>query len=211
MSEKIDLKELEQRTYNEFLIDGITEILLGLLILLFPIFFENPAFVAFIPIFVFFVAPQILEKIRERTTYPRIGRVEFKDVEDFSNIYLKKSLFEVLLLLLCASFLTFLAMIIFEGKILEMDQWFSWVPLLFGLIMFGPSTFLVEKTGKKSYYSFVIFCSLLGLLFSILDFPNVLDGLYLYFFVLGFFILLYGILKYIRFIQTYPVINIEEE
>jgi hypothetical protein len=211
VNEKIDLKELEQKTYNEFLIDGITEILLGLMLLFFPVMYMNPVFVAFIPFYVFIVAPQILEKIRQRTTYPRIGRVEFKEVEDFSNIYFKKSLLEVLLLLVCAVIITFLAMIIFEGKILEMDQWYSWVPLLFGLIMFGPSVFLVEKTGKKNYYSFVIFCSLLGLTISILDFPNVFDGVYLYFLVLGIFILLYGIIKYFRFIQTYPVIDIEEE
>ena len=41
VSEKIDLKELEQKTYNELFIDGIIEILLGLMILLFPIIYIN--------------------------------------------------------------------------------------------------------------------------------------------------------------------------
>ena len=115
------------------------------------------------------------------------------------------------MLFLFAIIITFLAMIIFEGKILEMHQWYSWVPLLFGLIMFGPSAFLVEKTGQKYYYVFVIFCSLLGFAISIIDFPNVFDGISLYFLVLGVFILIYGILKHFRFIQNYPVVDIEED
>ncbi len=210
LNKKLNLQELEQRTVNEFLIDGITEILVGLILLFTPLFFLTPIFVVFVP-FLLFLAPQAIDKIRQRTTYPRIGRVEFKEIEKLEDYSVKKSLLEVFLLFLIAFTITFLFMIVFEGRILEISLWYSWVPLLFGLIMFGPSLYLVEQTGQKYYYLFGSFSSILGLLISILDFPNLLDGLFMYFFVLGILVLLLGCIKLLWFIHKYPVINTKEE
>ncbi len=118
---------------------------------------------------------------------------------------------EVFLLLLIATTITCVSMIIFEGKILEISLWYGWVPLMFGLIMFGPSLYLVEQTGQKYYYLFGLFSSMIGLIISILDFTDVMDGLFMYFFVLGILVLLLGCSKLIWFMHKYPVIDIEEE
>ena len=37
LNEKIDLKEIEQKAYHEFMIDGITEILAGLFLIFTPL------------------------------------------------------------------------------------------------------------------------------------------------------------------------------
>ena len=210
LSKKIDLKELEQKTYNEFLVDGITEFLTGLILLFSPLLIINPIFVAFVP-FLLFLSPQALEFIRQRTTYPRIGRVEFKEEEQLEDFSVKKSLREVLALFLVVIILTFTFMMAFEGEILDISLWYSWVPFAFGLIMFGPSLFLVEKTGQRYYYIFGIFSSLLGLQISILDFPDVLDGMFLFFTILGLLALVLGVIKYIWFIRHYPIIDLEED
>ena len=210
LNEKINLEKLEQKTINEFLIDGITEILAGLVLLFSPLLFFYPVFVVFVPFFLF-LAPQILDNIRQRTTFPRIGRVEFKEIERQEDYSVKKSLVELFLLILIAATITFVSMIIVEGKILEISQWYAWVPLMFGLIMFGPSLFLVEKTGQRYYYVFGIFSSLLGLGISTLDFPNIFDGMYLYFFTLGLLVLALGVIRYIWFIRNYPAIVLEED
>ncbi|MFX0173538.1 MAG: hypothetical protein ACFE9L_16730 [Candidatus Hodarchaeota archaeon] len=210
MNTKIDLKELEQKTFNEFMIDGTTEILVGLVLFFIPILFLRPFFVVFIPFFIFFGHP-ITEFIRERLVYPRIGRVEFKHEEDKEDFSIKGSLLEFLLFLIGAILITFVAMFIVEGDILDLDIWYKWFPLLFGLIMFGPSLYLVEKTGNRYNYFFGLFCTLLGLIFSIISFPDERIGLILYFIVLGTLILFFGIIKYIRFTRKYPVITIKEE
>ena len=210
LNNKVDLKELEQKTYNEFLIDGITEFLAGLLLLFSPLFLLSPIFVVFVPLLLF-IGPQALEYIKQRTTYPRIGRVEFKEQEKLDDFSIKKSLREVLALFLVVFILTLTFMMAFEGEILHIYLWYSWVPFMFGLLMFGPSLFLVEKTGQRYYYIFGIFSSLLGLQISILDFPDIFDGMILYFFILGLLVLILGVIKYIWFIRHYPIIDLEED
>ena len=209
MIEKINLKELEQKTFREFMIDGITEILAGLIFLFIPVLLVNPIFVVFTP-FLLFTSPKILDYIRQRTTYPRIGRVEFKVDETTDPKAVRKALFEFLFFLLIVLIITVICMIIFEGSIPDISSWYSWVPLIFGLIMFGPSLYLVDQTGLKYYYLLGIFPSLLGLLLSVIAFPSIKDGMYIFFFILGILALILGIFRYIWFIRNYPIVNLEE-
>ncbi len=148
MSNKIDLKEIEQKAFTELMIDGVNEIFVGLLLIFCPLFFLYPFIVVFVPFFLFFGTP-VIESIRERTTYPRIGRVTFKSEEDQEGYALRKSLLTFLLYILGITIITFTAMFIFEGEILPVYSWYKWIPLWFGIVMFGPSQLLVEKTGQK--------------------------------------------------------------
>jgi hypothetical protein len=210
LNDKINLKELEQKTYNEFLIDGIPEIFTGLILVFMPLFLLNPIFVAFM-VFYLFLGPHIFEYIRQRTTYPRIGRVEFREDESRENYSVKRTALEFLIFLSVVILVTFTVMFVFEGTILEISLWYSWVPFTFGLIMFGPSAFLVEKTGRRYYYVFWLFSSFLGFAISLLNFPDIWDGMFLYFFMLGILVMILGIMKYFWFIRNYPIIELEEE
>ncbi len=210
MNEKPDLKQLEQKTYNEFLIDGLTELFVGVVLLSTPLMYLNPVFVIYIPFLLFF-GPRLFEYIRQYTTYPRIGRVEFKVAGLDEQSSTQKTVIEFLLFCLVILILTCLAMIIFEGKILDPSQWYGWVPFIFGLIMFGPSAFLADKTGRRYYYSFFGFSTLLGFAIALLDFPNKFDAIILYFFSFGLLVLVLGILRFIWFIRNYPVIDLEED
>ncbi|MFX0208938.1 MAG: hypothetical protein ACFFDT_23340 [Candidatus Hodarchaeota archaeon] len=210
MNEKIDLKKIEQHTFHEYMIDGITEILLGLLLIFLPVFFTLPFFVVVVPFWILY-GRYFIDSIRERTTYPRLGRVEFKQDAEKEGYSMKKSLIEFLLFLLVSCIITVVMMIIFEGEF-DLDLIYKWVPFLFGFIMFGPSLFLVDKTGQQRYYFLGVFSTILGFIFSVLlDFPDDKLGIFLYFFFLGVLSITLGIIRYIRFIQTYPVIHVEEE
>ncbi len=210
-NDKIDLKKIEQQTFHEFMIDGITEILLGILLIFLPVLFIHVSFISFYIFFILFAQP-IVEFIRERTTYPRLGRVEFKREEDKEGYSVKKSLLILLLLFLGSIVITFSMMIIVEGEF-DLSLIYKWIPFLFGLIMFGPSLFLVGKTSQQRYYFLGAFSTILGFLFSILDFPDEMIGiyLYLYFFTLGVLAIILGVIRYVRFVRTYPVIHMEEE
>lgn len=209
MNEKLDLRKIEQQTFHEFMIDGITEILVGLVLLFVPVLFFMPVFVVFIPFFILFGAEPLIDFIRERTTYPRIGRVELKtELEDFS---VKRSVLEFLMLILGAVVITFIAMFIVEGEITNLQLWYKWIPLCFGLIMFGPSLFLVEKTGQQRHYFLGVFTTIFGFFFSIIDFPDEKIGIFLFFFTLGIIAIIIGIVRYSRFIRKYPIIEVEEE
>lgn len=210
MNEKIDLKQIEKQTYQEFMIDGITEILSGIVLIFLPVFICIPIFVVFIPFFLLFGAEPLFESIRERTTYPRLGRVEFKPDTEKEDYSIKKSLLEFLFLILGAFIITLLMMIMVERDF-DLSLIYKWIPFLFGLIMFGPSLFLVDKTGQQRYYFLGVLSTILGFSFSLLDFPDNIIRLFLYFFILGVLMIILGIIRYIRFIQKYPVIQTEEE
>lgn len=209
LNEKIDLKKIEQQTYHEFMIDGITEILLGIVLIFMPILFTNPIFVVFVPFYILFAHP-FVESIRERTTYPRLGRVEFKRDDEKEGYSVKRSLLEFLLFILGTVVITLTMMILIEGGF-EFSLIYKWIPFLFGLIMFGPSLFLVDKTGQRHYYILGAFSTILGFFFSILDFPGEMTGLFLFFLTLGVLSIILGIIRYVWFIRTYPVIQMEEE
>lgn len=210
VNEKINLKQIEQTQYAESMIDGIIEILMGLLLLFCPLFFFKPYFVVFVPLFILF-GKQIIDSIRDRTTYPRIGRVELRTEIETDSYSVKKSVLELLFLLVGALTVTFLAMFIIEGTILEISLWYKWIPLMFGLIMFGPSQYLVENTGRRVYYLFGVFNTIFGFSLSLITFPDIFLGMSLYFMTLGIIVLLYGVIKYIKFVRTYPVIDTGED
>ncbi len=104
-----------------------------------------------------------------------------------------------------------MGMVIVEGRILEMENWYKWVPMLFGLIMFGPSLYLVEKTGEKNYYLLGIVATLLGVAFSITNFSSSKDGMYLYFYAIGVISVLIGFVRFLIFLRKYPIINEQED
>ncbi len=210
LNEKIDLKEIEQQTFHEFMIDGITEILSGLVLIYMPILFHNPIFVAFVPFLILFGGP-VVDSIRERTTYPRLGRVELRVDSESEDFSMKRSILEFSLFILSAFIITIIVMFVVEGDITNPQLWYKWVPLLFGLIMFGPSLFLVEKTGQRRYYILGVFATILGFIFSLIVFPDEKLGIFLYFFSLGVISIIVGVIKYISFIRKYPVIETEEE
>ncbi|MFX1252623.1 MAG: hypothetical protein ACFFCZ_13540 [Promethearchaeota archaeon] len=204
----VDLEKIEQQTFGESMIDGIAEILMGIILLSVPIIILHPYFVVFLVLFILFGMP-VIDAIRERVTYPRIGRVELRTEEEPYDV--KRAILTFLLFLVGIILVTGTAMFIIDGEILNPYLWYKWSPFLFGLLMFAPSLFLVEKTGKWYYYLFGLFSTVLGFLFSIVDFPDNFLGIFLFFLVLGVIALLIGIVKYIRFIRKYPVIEMEGE
>jgi hypothetical protein len=207
LNEEINIDKLEKELIKDTMVDGLTEIFMGVIFLLMPIVLQNPIFVVFYA-FVPLVSRFLLDTVRYRTTYPRIGRIELKEEVD---IHVRKSLTELLMLLTFALILTGMSMVIVEGRILEIENWYKWVPMLFGLIMFGPSIYLAEKTGQKNYYLLGIVATLLGVGFSITDFPTSKDGMYLYFYALGVISVLFGILRFIVFMRRYPIITDHED
>ena len=210
MSEKINLKAIEQKTYNELMKDGITEILIGVILIFCPIFYIAPFLVVFYFIPIFF-GNKIMIFIRERTTYPRIGRVELRMEEEKEDYSIKKTILVFFLFLVIVISITLSIMFIVEEEIQDLSILYKWVPFGFGLIMFGPSLYLIDKTGQKSYYLLGFFSAVLGLIFSLVVFSDAKFGLFLYFIVFGILILVLGILRFAWFVRIYPVIPIEEE
>ncbi|MHA1984138.1 MAG: hypothetical protein ACW967_07265 [Candidatus Hodarchaeales archaeon] len=208
MNNNIDLEKIKRTTFHEMMVDGTTEIFSGLMLIFSPLLFFRPIFVVFIPFLILFNIP-LTEFVRNRITYPRLGRVELK--VEFGNKSVRRNLLELGLLLFTGLILTLIALVAFNGDPFSIYDWGRWVPMLFGWIMFGPSLYLVESTGFRRYYLFGIFATSLGFVFSVLSFEDIYFRLFAYFEVMGIVILVLGILRLILFIKKYPVLEQEEE
>ncbi|MHA1933825.1 MAG: hypothetical protein ACW97A_00965 [Candidatus Thorarchaeota archaeon] len=209
MNDDNDLQEIEQKAYRDTMRDGFTELFAGVFFVLAAAMIYKSIFV---PIFValyIIILPQALPRIRQKYTYPRIGYVKPR-VED-----LELNLKALLLFLLGVVVIGGIATALMTGDILDIYNWITMIPFIFGMIMLGPSAYLVEKTGLKRFWIFGASTSISGLLVSYLTiiFPplNPYDGILAFCFILGAGMLLLGLITFTRFIRNNPIIEPQED
>lgn len=208
MNNLIDLKKIRQKTYYEtYYLDGLTELFVAIMLLFSPIIFFVPFFVVFIPIIMGISVP-LTEQIRNKITYPRIGKIEIK--EDLGKKSVRRNLTELGLLFSGGVIITLIVLMIFGGDPSNLYDWVKWIPMIFGIIMFGPSIFLVENTGYQRYYLFGILATLLGIMFSLMLFDNIYVRIGLYFQFMGLNIGILGFVRLLFFVRKYPVLKEEE-
>ena len=204
-----DLVKLEQNAFRESMKDGVMETLAGFVFLIMAVMFQQPAFIGVFVVFNLLLLPRLVEVFRDKHTYPRIGYVKLKTKEsDFS-------IRPLLLLLVVVATLTGLATQLLVGDVFNLYNWLILMPFALGLIMFGPSIFLVEKTGSKTYYLFGTITSILGLVVSYLStvYPTTdyLDGAMAFCMILGVALAIGGLLKLAYFLRTYPILDTQED
>jgi hypothetical protein len=211
MSDNADILELEQETYRYSTQDGLDEILigLGLIIIAWMIesrdirsygFFSSP--VIFILLIVF--RTPILEKLRRKVTYPRIGYVKVR--QDKPSPFLMVVLFSVLTISVVGS----LALVMVPSDISFYDTLLKYLPVSLGVVLILHSFVLVEKTGDRRYFAFGLLTVTTGPIFALLEFEPPRAGPVLYVLGWGVVIILVGLTTFIRFIRKYPIIDPDE-
>jgi hypothetical protein len=202
--ENVDLKEISQKVYRNEYIDGFIFIFLGIMLLLAAGIINLPPVFMSLLVVTFIAFFPISKALRSRYTYPRLGYFKVK-TEDFKTLIPGMFLFSFSVIIL---FLVLL--IIFTDddprSFYDFENWYRFLPILFGLIMFGPSLDLVDKTGQRIYYGLGTFSTILGLLIAWLNFQNAKFGITIYLLLLGSISCIIGLITFIRFIKKYPII-----
>ena len=199
---KINLKEIEQKGYRTDYIDGFTFIFLGIILMITAGIINLSLALLGLVAFSFIPCFLISEELKRRYTYPRLGYFKVK-TDKPSKLLLGMILFTCGLIIF-----SLVIILLFEGgKIENIDEalW-KYLPIIFGLIMFGPSLDIADKTGQLRYYGIGLFSTLLGLLFVLLDFPNPKGGITFYLLILGILSIIMGIITFRRFVQKYPIV-----
>ncbi len=211
MSDNADILELEQETYRYSMQDGLAEIFagLGFIIIAWMIesrdirsygFFSSP--VIFILLIVF--RTPILEKLRRKVTYPRIGYVQVHQDEPSPPVVIM--LFFVLTMVVVVP----LALVVILSDISFYDTLWKYMPVSLGMVMIPAGFALVEKTGDRRYFAFGLLGVTTGLIFALLEFEPPRAGTVLYILGWGVVIILVGLTTFIRFIRKYPIIDPDE-
>ncbi|MCK4459889.1 MAG: hypothetical protein KAU52_09260 [Methanosarcinales archaeon] len=196
MTQEINLKELEKKAYHDSQQDGLMEVMMGLILMTFGGFFYSPIFAFYILLIIF--SGKIVEFVRRRYTYPRIGFVKFREENP------KEALTGVFLFELAVIVIIF-TLISISGDVKDYSLWVKWSPLFFGMILVGPFAHAQSRSGSVRYTGYAILSVILGLFFSLIEFGSGCTGLILYLVLIGVFLVLGGLVIFIRFLRKYPL------
>ena len=196
MSATIDLPKIEKKAYRDSQQDGLMEVMMGLILMIFGGFFYSPIFAFYILLIIF--SGKIVEFIRRRYTHPRIGFVKFQK-ENPKDALAGVFLFELAVIVIMFT------LIFISGNVTDYSLWVKWSPLFFGMILVGPFAHAASRSGSVRYYGYAILSVILGIFFSLVEFGSGCTGLILYLVLIGGFLVLSGLVIFIRFLRKYPL------
>ena len=204
-----DLKKTGQEAYRATMKDGFIELLTGFFFMMTPVIFIRPSFVSIFVVFYVIFLPQFIELARKKYTYPRVGYVKLRtDPLD----YRPKALLALLFVVIVSSGLLVMLM---TQDVTNYYNWILMFPFILGTTLLAPSAYLVDRTGSKIYWGFGIVTAIHGLIISTITliYPpaGIFDGLVAFSILLGAGLLVGGLIKFVYFIRSNPVIDIQED
>ncbi len=196
MSTQIDLLKIEKKAYHDSQQDGLMEVMMGVILMAFGGFFYSPIFAFYILLIIF--SKKIVEFVRRRCTYPRIGVAKFHR-ENPKDAITGVFLFELSVIVIIFTLISI------YGDVTDYSSWVNWAPLFFGMILVGPFAHAASKSGSVRYHGYAILSVILGLFFSLIKFGSGCTGLILYLILVGGFLVLGGLVIFVRFLRKYSL------
>jgi hypothetical protein len=202
LTDKIDLDEMERSTWREANSDGIMELLLGVLLFFMAgVWAEGfSVLLLFFPIF----GNRVIEKLKARFTYPRIGYVEIRREDG-------KSLGWGILGYVIAAIAVISVMITFAygGDWGGFDV-YRWVPLFIGAMFLGGMIYLHGKSGDPMAYVYAFVALVSGGIFTMYELESSKRGIELYLLSLAGFFMMAGVIRLLTFMRRNPVMELPE-
>ncbi len=207
-TDNINFTEISQRIHQTDFIDGFAFIFIGLVLIISAgiVNFNFTLGPLILVVVVEIFRPSVSDGLRKRFTYPRIGFYKIKP-ENTGRAFLR-----VIIFLFSTIMISIMIILVLEGgnfTNLYGNIW-KYCPIILGLILFGPSMDVVNRTGQSRYYGIGIFSTLFGIFIFLMNFSRSKAGFAVYLTVLGVLFIILGFITFIRFIQTYPL-NSENE
>jgi hypothetical protein len=203
MNEEIDLVKLEQATFRTANQDGLTEFWMGLMIAAIGMILVESSFTVYIALIIVFQVA-VTERIKEKYTYPRIGRVKLKGESEIPSTPGWIVFAIIAIIAISAAVFSTIA----DYEVVHIIA--TWAPLILGIVFLQPSAYLVERSGLKRYYGFGISILVLGVLFFLLPFPHPADRMALFMLLSGGVLVLAGVTSMYRFTRKYPILEPED-
>lgn len=205
-STSIGLDTVEREAFRHSMQDGLMLVFLGVIMFGMAVLYTiQPALGGMAAVAVV-ILPPVSEKIRERFVYPRIGYVKTKIDGSFD-------LLPFLVFLGFVFTMSGLIIPLFPGGYSDVDNLFRTIPFALGMIMFGPSLFLQEKTGQDRYMLIGVATTITGLLVtvvSVMDDPwPAFDGIRVWCLIWGIGFFLTGMVIFGLFLMNNPVLEDE--
>jgi len=199
MDEKIDLKDIEQRAWKVYMQDGLVEIMIGVVLFFASGAFHTSSTVVFLVFWPIF-GQNIIEAIRKRYTYPRIGYVKLQSDDP------KKTAGGIFLYMVAV----FAIMVVVLYLLFGSGTWapyllYQWLPTFVGAIFLGAMTYTKSKSGDARYYAYALVAIAIGVVFSLHRFEPVKMGVTLYLLLLSGIMIVTGLARFAVFLRNHPL------
>lgn len=199
MNMDIDLNKIEQRVYNENIKDGFMEILLGALLVLIGLMIWSQKGVCFIALLPILFGNPLINRLKERYTYPRIGYMRPRPGDGKKvGLGILKYVLVVIMSLAALSYLFLKEESIYESI-------YRLIPLYMALILSGAFTYVHSKSRNNITYLYIGVAMISGILMTVFHPGPYRTCSLQYMTLMGLFFTIVGTVIFIRFIRRYPV------
>jgi hypothetical protein len=179
------------------------EIFVGLLFIVTPGLLLNPAFTGLYVVLAVLIFPKVIERIRGKYTYPRLGYAKLKTDDD-----VKKNLLGALAFVSVVIIITILTLLIISDDPSNHDNWYKMGPFFYGMILFGPASLLLEKSGLRRFWLYWLLALVSGFIITLLSIDNDswgrFEGFILFLGFWGIFLVVFGVIVFLLFLREYP-------
>jgi len=198
MPEKINLKEMEKKSWRYSMQDGLIEVSLGILLVVLGLLLSIEFTIGFIVVFFIIFMNPLLEVVRKKFTYPRIGRVKVHEDEP------KKTVGGIFLYMIVVAAIMGVAMFVIFGEI-NAENIYRSLPIFFSIMILGAMLYSYGKSGSQRFYVYATLALVTAPVFSFINFEGRLANLGYYLLFIGFIFLIIGLIIFIRFLRKYPL------
>lgn len=208
MGEKINLKEIEKKSWRYSEQDGLTEVSLGLLLVGVGILRSigglwGGVVTGVYSVLFVVVIIRVLEIVRREFTYPRVGRV--KVLRDSP----KKTVMGIFTYGFIVAALMAVAVFVVFGEI-SADVIYRSTPIFLAIMILGGMAYAHGKSGSRRYYVYAAIALAAAPSFSLIDFGARMAGLGYYLLFMGSLFIAIGLAIFVRFLQKYPKVKRRE-
>ena len=196
MSKEIDVKSIERKTFADSQQDGLLELVMGICMIAISTRLFSRVLVVMLVLPVILFHP-LLEAMRKRFTYPRIGYVKLipdKPRDVITGILLVSIAVAVILVIV---FLIF-------GDIGNFELWLRWCPFWGGTVLAGMFSSFASKSRAFRHHILAAWSLIAGIVLSLINFDAVETGTLLYFAAMGAILVPFGLTQFAVFLRTHP-------
>lgn len=191
--------QIERRARAATYRDGLTELFAtGVLLIIAVMWISQPAFVGIAAAFIVLFGWKVVEKTKQRITYPRLGYYQERSDEPRETA-------RGILVFCGVALAIVVALIALSGGITEAKEWRRAAPLLSGLTLAGAFWYLGDRSGLARHRFVAGFSVLTGFLIWLFSSGADYEGMVWH--LLGMVLVLgaLGTWGLVHFIRTYPV------
>ena len=178
--------------------DGILEILLGVLLVIYGIILLTNLPAVFMFVFwIIFIIP-LYEIIKKRYTYPRIGKVKVQEDNP------KKTVSGIFIYKIAVAAIMGVSIFVLFGDITSFLIYRS-LPIFFAIMILGAMAYSHGKSGSRRFYVYATIALVSAPFFSIIDFGASMANIGYHLLFIGSIFTVVGLAIFMRFLHKYPL------